>query len=232
VKITRGSSVTTIAYGPDGARLTRTTNAGTSLTLGPDLERQPDGSWTKFITPEVKRQGLSTGTSASYSVLRDHLASVRLVMAQSDTVSRTSSFYGPTGSATKSTASAADSKGTIGERYDAESGLSYFNARYYDPVLGRFLSPDTVDPLLPGGGTSSGDLIVSALSPRLALPQPPSKERCLWQRQQTSATLSHNPKLPEAVQISAATVIGRDTVRARWPPLLTGMWISVCMRRE
>jgi uncharacterized protein RhaS with RHS repeats len=32
--------------------------------------------------------------------------------------------------------------------------LSYFNARYYDPVLGRFLSPDTFDPLLPGVGTN------------------------------------------------------------------------------
>ena len=42
----------------------------------------------------------------------------------------------------------------IGEQYDgelgAEIGLSYLNARYYDPNFGRFLSPDTWDPTLPG----------------------------------------------------------------------------------
>jgi RHS repeat-associated protein len=30
------------------------------------------------------------------------------------------------------------SKSYIGERYDAESGLMYLHARYYDPVIGRF----------------------------------------------------------------------------------------------
>jgi RHS repeat-associated protein len=42
------------------------------------------------------------------------------------------------------------SKGYINERYDAETGLQYLHARYYDPALGIFLSPDTWDPTLPG----------------------------------------------------------------------------------
>ena len=29
-------------------------------------------------------------------------------------------------------------------------GLQYLHARYYDPLLGRFLSPDTWDPILAG----------------------------------------------------------------------------------
>jgi RHS repeat-associated protein len=33
---------------------------------------------------------------------------------------------------------------------DPETGLQYLHARYYDPNLGRFLSPDTWDPMLPG----------------------------------------------------------------------------------
>ncbi|MBK8458225.1 MAG: RHS repeat-associated core domain-containing protein [Phyllobacteriaceae bacterium] len=41
-----------------------------------------------------------------------------------------------------------------GERYDAETGLMYLNARYYDPVFGRFISPDDLDPVLPGVGTN------------------------------------------------------------------------------
>jgi RHS repeat-associated protein len=31
-----------------------------------------------------------------------------------------------------------------------ETDLQYLHARYYDPNLGRFLSPDTWDPTLPG----------------------------------------------------------------------------------
>lgn len=31
-----------------------------------------------------------------------------------------------------------------GQRLDTESGLMYYNARYYDPSLGRFITPDTI----------------------------------------------------------------------------------------
>jgi len=45
-------------------------------------------------------------------------------------------------------------KGYIGERFDAETGLLYLNARYMDPVLGRFISPDDWDPTKEGVGTN------------------------------------------------------------------------------
>ncbi|MGH6924048.1 MAG: alpha/beta fold hydrolase [Propylenella sp.] len=45
-------------------------------------------------------------------------------------------------------------KGYICERRDPETGLLYLNARYMDPVLGRFLSPDDWDPTQPGVGTN------------------------------------------------------------------------------
>jgi RHS repeat-associated protein len=45
-------------------------------------------------------------------------------------------------------------KGYIGERPDVETGMLYLNARYYDPALGRFISPDDWDPTLPGVGTN------------------------------------------------------------------------------
>ena len=39
--------------------------------------------------------------------------------------------------------------GFTGQHADATSGLDYFNARYYDPMAGQFISPDSI---LPGGG--------------------------------------------------------------------------------
>jgi RHS repeat-associated protein len=47
-----------------------------------------------------------------------------------------------------------EAKGFTGERDDPEVGLLYLHARYYDPKLGVFVSPDSWDPLLPGVGTN------------------------------------------------------------------------------
>ncbi|WP_170122101.1 RHS repeat-associated core domain-containing protein [Breoghania corrubedonensis] len=52
------------------------------------------------------------------------------------------------------TATIRESKGWIGERDDPEVGLTYLNARYYDPVLARFIQPDWWDPTDPAVGTN------------------------------------------------------------------------------
>ncbi len=58
---------------------------------------------------------------------------------------------GPTACRQTTTASRlANGRGYINERFDPETGLQYLHARYYDPNLGRFLSPDTWDPTIPG----------------------------------------------------------------------------------
>ena len=47
---------------------------------------------------------------------------------------------------------AGETKGFIGERFDADAGLQYLNARYYDPRLGMFIQPDWLDPTQQGAG--------------------------------------------------------------------------------
>ena len=47
-----------------------------------------------------------------------------------------------------------ETKGWIGERYDADAGLQYLNARYYDPELGLFLQPDWFEVTKAGVGTN------------------------------------------------------------------------------
>jgi RHS repeat-associated protein len=51
-------------------------------------------------------------------------------------------------------ASPTEPKGYIGERTDPETGLTYLHARFYDPALGRFLSPDWWDVTEPSVGTN------------------------------------------------------------------------------
>jgi RHS repeat-associated protein len=65
--------------------------------------------------------------------------------------STTAHNYGPYGQPLTSNGSTIlNGKSYINERYDAETVLQYLNARYYDPNLGRFLTPDTWDPMLAG----------------------------------------------------------------------------------
>jgi RHS repeat-associated protein len=47
-----------------------------------------------------------------------------------------------------------ETKGFIGERFDADAGLQYLNARYYDPELGRFIQPDWFEVTAAGVGTN------------------------------------------------------------------------------
>jgi len=60
-------------------------------------------------------------------------------------------------------------RGFIGQYSDDDAGLLYLNARYMDPRLGLFTSPDWLDPPIPGVGTNryaySANDPVNALDP-------------------------------------------------------------------
>ncbi|WP_157961483.1 RHS repeat-associated core domain-containing protein [Microvirga flavescens] len=87
-------------------------------------------------------------------VHRDHLSSPRrLTRAVSGTPLAATIHWAFGERIVVSGAAALDTHGYIGEREDAELGLVYLNARVYDPKMGRFLSPDSLDP----SGNASDD---------------------------------------------------------------------------
>ncbi len=99
---------------------------------------------TKYLPGDTKRTAGMT-----YWMHRDHLNSIRVVTDTSAAVVQRSN-YRPYGERLQSIALVPETKGYIGERHDDETGLIYLHARYYDPVLGRFLQADTLDPTIPG----------------------------------------------------------------------------------
>ncbi|MDQ0473500.1 RHS repeat-associated core domain-containing protein [Labrys wisconsinensis] len=157
-------------YGPDGTRLKKTVKAnprGCSLSLS----QQPDETtlyafgdervtysastnpcvpttptWITYPTPETKREAVPGQAAQTYTLLKDHLGSLRIVADGSGTPA-TASSYTPFGLQRSDLASTAtrEDKAFIGERQD-ETGLLYLNARYYDPRIARFVSPDWWDP--------------------------------------------------------------------------------------
>ena len=85
----------------------------------------------------------------------DHLGSVRRLARAVGGAPLSSVVHRAYGEQAAVTGAASlDTHGYIGEREDAETGLVYRNARTYDPRAGRFLSPDSLDPSLPGVGTN------------------------------------------------------------------------------
>jgi RHS repeat-associated protein len=95
-----------------------------------------------------------TGAKVSY-MHSDQLASVRLVTDSAGGIAK-KSIYAPFGEADDIVAALdpAETKGFIGERYDADAGLQYLNARYYAPELAMFIQPDWFDPTMAGVGTN------------------------------------------------------------------------------
>jgi RHS repeat-associated protein len=73
-------------------------------------------------------------------VIEDHQ---RFLIAGSASV-QGNQAYGPYGNSRYQAGSLGTAKGFTGQYQDA-TGLDYYNARYYDPVVGRFLSADIVE---------------------------------------------------------------------------------------
>ena len=85
--------------------------------------------------------------------LTDHLGTVRDLADSTGTVVN-HIRYDSFGNVTGETNTAVDHLfGFTGREHDDESGLAYFRARYYDPVIGRFISED---PIGFAGGCTAG----------------------------------------------------------------------------
>jgi|GEM_PF-703332 len=139
------NTTVTFAYGADGERVSKVSGSSSVFYMSGEAELTVDGvntsgALTAYPHPDIKRDG--TATTFDH---KDHLASNRVASLMGG--SSTSYDHGPFGNPQ---GSAINGKGYINERYDTETSLQYLHARYYDPVLGRFLSPDTWDPILVG----------------------------------------------------------------------------------
>ncbi len=138
-------ATSSFVYAPDGSRLKKTVNGTTTLYVGDDWE--VTGGVSTYYMPG---DAVMTGAVVSW-LHRDVLGSVRLTTnAAGATVQRAQ--YRPYGERLEAVATLMTSKGFIGERND-ETGLIYLHARYLNPYLGRFITPDpSPDPTAPGVG--------------------------------------------------------------------------------
>src|SRR5271166_910938 len=155
------NSTTTYAYDATGARVLQTST--TSTTYYPSkffsLASTTSGgtSWatstnyiwlgdTLLATIDQKLyNGSATGTAITRYIHPDHLGSTNAVTDQNGNLVQLLDYYpyGATRIAT-STYPTNEKRQYIDQFSDTQTGLDYFNARYYDGQRGQFLSEDPV----------------------------------------------------------------------------------------
>ncbi len=139
------SSTETYTYDASGARLTRTVNGITTSYFGL-YEKDSTGTerWFYRLGGQVVAQREHTGAGGDTRVWLggDHLGSVSLVTSNTGSI-LSSTEYSPWGQARGGSGTKPTALDYTGQHRDG-TGLIYLGSRYYDPVLGRFLSPDSV----------------------------------------------------------------------------------------
>jgi RHS repeat-associated protein len=129
-----------VVFGPGGRVLGQ---EGTTYYLGRYLELGPDGDLIKYYWAGDRLVARRDAASRLTDFHQDRLGSTRLLTnAKGSVLERYD--YDPFGKPL--TTPGRDERLWHGQRLDHDSGLIYMNARYYDPELGRFTSPDSIIP--------------------------------------------------------------------------------------
>ena len=155
-----GGATTTYGYDAFGARVFQSTATTTTLYpfkwysvasstgSGATFATTTEHIWTPqsdTLVATVDQQfasGVATGSARTFYMHPDHLGSPNVVTDASGTVVQTLDYY-PFGAQRINTGTANPKRQYIGQFFD-ESNLMYFNARYYNPNQGQFISQDPI----------------------------------------------------------------------------------------
>jgi RHS repeat-associated protein len=139
------NGTTELTYGGTGERVKKRVYSGGNVTdtyyIGDHFEVK-GGETIKYIFAGNLRVAQVKGTTRSF-FHKDHLGS-STVMTDASGAELEYSDYAPFGSQRAHTGTNTSDYKYTDQELDAENGLYNYNARLYDPFIGRFISPDTV----------------------------------------------------------------------------------------
>jgi RHS repeat-associated protein len=147
--VANGSGTTTMDYDYTGARVKKFGPLGQVLYPFAGYEIGPDGTKTKYFRIGTEIVGAKQ-TPVSNPEKRlfyhaDHLGGTNVITDVNGARVQLIE-YDPWGKTSRNEGNGDPERRFTGQILDPESGLYYYGARYYDPELARFISPDPIVP--------------------------------------------------------------------------------------
>ena len=135
------SSTTEFIYDYKGMRVVKDSLSSKTIYIG-NLVEIKDGEYTKLIFAGGRRIA-SKSNSGTYYYHPDHLGGLNVVTNNMGENVQTV-LYHPFGEQRVNTGQEILAYKFTGQPLDLETGFYYYGARYYDPDIGRFITPDTI----------------------------------------------------------------------------------------
>jgi RHS repeat-associated protein len=138
-----GASTANFYYDADGKQVKTVVNGVTTYYVGNHYEVK-NSVVTKYYFAGATRLAVRTNGTLSF-LLSDHIGSSS-VTTDANGVKTASALYKAFGETRFSAGNLGTDYKFTGQREEASLGIYYFNARWMDPSLGRFTSPDSIVP--------------------------------------------------------------------------------------
>ncbi|MBK9095347.1 MAG: hypothetical protein IPM84_21840 [Anaerolineae bacterium] len=144
-----GGVTASYVYDGDGARVKETAGGATTVYIGNTFEwTGSTATMKKYYYAGAVRVAMRTGVSpgtVNY-LLSDHLGSQALTLTSAGARLNTNTElrYMPYGVARYTAGVTLTTFNFTGQRKDSGSGLLFYNARWYDPYLNRWIQPDSI----------------------------------------------------------------------------------------
>jgi RHS repeat-associated protein len=142
-RVTVGGQVSEFSYDGDGNRVKKVAGGQTTVYVGSYYEKQGT-TVTTYYYVSGQRVAMRQG-GVVYYLHTDHLGSTSLTTNASGGVVAEQRYY-PYGGERWASGTLPTDRRFTGQRWEQGLGLYDYNARWYHPALGRFVSADTIVP--------------------------------------------------------------------------------------
>jgi RHS repeat-associated protein len=216
IQVTKnGSAVSSYEYSPDGLREVKRGSSGTIHYVFEGMEpifekRIADSRTRSYIYALGKHlarvDGVIGDTNAKvYYYHTDNVGSVKAVTDATGKVVYNADYFAY-GTKYTSNGDFDETHGFTGKEYDSDTGLYYYNARWYDSELGRFISEDPVmDPNNPNLYCYCRNNPLRYLDPTGTISQ-----------EDAQATAAAHTTTPEAGSTTSFTSLSGATITGTW----------------
>lgn len=149
IAYTKGSTTNvSFRYDGQGNRVIKSSNQGTTYYVGEHYEVVNDAGVKYIFAGNLRIAKIDSSKTSSDRTLyyhKDHLGSSSAITNENGAVVEKFT-YRPFGDQRAHSGDLTTDYKFTDQEFDAETGLYYYGARYYDPTIGRFISPDSVVP--------------------------------------------------------------------------------------